>query len=91
MKTYQILTPSSAGLFSLVQAETPRGALVAMYADIGQGDEPDADLFEETWSRGGWNYAVAVTDRTLEQLMDEPALLEVPPSETTYFVYPGDL
>lgn len=57
MTTFTIETPY-ASPFSVVESRTSREALQAMFTDIGQGDEPTAGEYVETWSRGDWVYRV---------------------------------
>jgi hypothetical protein len=57
MTTFTIDTQNAAP-FAVVEADTPRAALAAMFRDIGQGEEPTAGEYVETWSQGEWVYRV---------------------------------
>ena len=77
MKTFTIDMPHTAP-WAVVEANSPREALAAMFADIGQGEEPQAEEYEETWSQGPWVYRVG------------PDTGAQGPWDCTYFAMPAD-
>ena len=62
MTTFTIDTQNAAP-FAVVEASAPRGALAAMFRMVGQGDEPLASEYVETWSQGNWTFRVGQDDR----------------------------
>lgn len=48
------------------KAESPRDALAAMLADIGQGEQPGAQEYVETGSQGPWVYRTTAPDGSRE-------------------------
>ena len=62
MNTFTIDTQNAAP-FAVVEADTPRAALAAMFQMVGQGEEPTAGEYVETWSKGDWTFRVGQDDR----------------------------